>query len=239
MKKFTFFAALLVTLGSAFASKAQSLHMQLGDTIKKNVSGTGDVELKNLVINTTSANMRIEWTITGMHMDPKWHCTGFCDNLQCLGEADVYVGKVTMSAPFAPGPIEDYHVAFNADTAAVGSSAWISVNIVDVNSGDDTDATFIATKSATGITVVRADESAISVYPNPAMNYIDVRYPASADVRNIAIYNLIGKQVGNFRVSSNTSAHCEFNSDMPSGIYMVRITDSKGGVVSTRRFTKQ
>jgi len=240
MKKFTFFAALLITLTSAIASKAQSFHMEYGDTLRKGSMGaTGDVTVLNHIINTTSSDMTIDWKILAIRLDSRWKCNGICDNIKCYASTDITVGNSFTTAPFSPGPIEDFHVLLNGDDAVLGTSASVTLQVVDPASGQTDTVTFIAVKNTTGISVVKVDENAISVYPNPAQNYIDVHYPANADVRNIIIYNLIGKQVGNFRVTNNTSAHCEFGGDTPSGIYIVRLVDSRGSVVSTRRFTKQ
>jgi len=75
------------------------------------------------------------------------------------------------------------------------------------------------------------------VYPNPATNDINIVFDENADVKNIALYNVIGKVMNVYKVSGN-SANLNIE-NLPSGIYFVKLYSANGSVVVTRKFTKQ
>jgi hypothetical protein len=242
MKKFTLLA-LLFAFVCGFTASAQSFYMDKGDTSKAYWTAMGtDVLVYNKIYNKTTSPIKITWRVNNFHMDPGWSCGGICDNILCYGASeDLVTGAISKTTDnIAPKSfISDMHIIFNGDGAAIGTWSFATISFTDVASGDDTSATFAAYKNAVGgITVTRVEDN-VTLFPNPAQNYIDVLYSASADVRTISLYNIIGKLVNVYKVSSNTSAHCEFNTEMPSGIYLMRLADSKGNIVATRKFTRQ
>lgn len=70
----------------------------------------------------------------------------------------------------------------------------------------------------------------IVLYPNPAIQYVDVRVDGDMVVKGIEIYDMYGKLV---RVSETVHVNV---SDFADGIYLVRVTTDKGMV--TKRFVK-
>jgi hypothetical protein len=74
-------------------------------------------------------------------------------------------------------------------------------------------------------------------YPNPAQNEVNVAYDANADIQNIALYSIIGKVLRVYKVTGN-SANLDLE-NIPSGFYFVRLMNSHGDAVATRKFTKQ
>jgi len=243
MKKFTLFVAMILAAFTGTQVSAQSFYMDKGDTSKMYwATPGGDLQVYNKAYNKTSTPIRLKWQVLDFHLDPAWTCGGICDNIMCHTATPDLVDGTTIKTTDDIAPktfMIDNHVIFNGDAAANNTKSWATIKYTDQFSFDTAVATFIAYKNATGVVnVVRADDN-VTIFPNPAQNYIDVLYSSSADVRTISIYNIIGKLVSVYRVSSTTSAHCEFNGDMPSGIYLMRVADSKGNVVATRKFTRQ
>lgn len=78
----------------------------------------------------------------------------------------------------------------------------------------------------------------VTIYPNPARSELNVIFDSKLDIRTIAVYNLIGKVVSVFKVTSGTSARLDID-NIPSGIYFIRLTDSQGKVAATCKFTRQ
>jgi hypothetical protein len=76
------------------------------------------------------------------------------------------------------------------------------------------------------------------LYPNPASQEINVIYNAAADIKSIAVYNLIGRIQTVYKVTGNNSANLQLEG-MPPGIYFVRLFNSNGEAVVTKKFTKQ
>ncbi|MCF6308841.1 MAG: T9SS type A sorting domain-containing protein, partial [Flavobacteriaceae bacterium] len=69
--------------------------------------------------------------------------------------------------------------------------------------------------------------NAFSIYPNPANDYINITSQISGD-KNVAIYDILGKQVINTITSERINI-----SALTSGIYIVKITQN--GVSSTKK----
>jgi hypothetical protein len=123
----------------------------------------------------------------------------------------------------------------NLESAVAGGPFYV---VVEFKEGSTTDtAVFALSKFATNINKTPKAENNISIYPNPARSEVNVLFDANADIRNIAVYNLIGKAVAVYRVS-NGSAKLDID-NMPSGIYFMRFVDGNNHVVATRKFTHQ
>jgi len=77
-------------------------------------------------------------------------------------------------------------------------------------------------------------ESSFQMYPNPVVNQLNIESPN--DVYNYAVYNLQGQQLktGSLHGSSTVKM-----SDLPSGIYLFRITDSTNKTLFTKKLIKQ
>lgn len=235
MKKIKLIAlASVVMIISAFGANAQSFSLEK-DSSKTwwMTNGTMDIHLK--AKNETSSNIQMTWKFTDFHLDPDWIFEGGCDNVGCY----VYSPTNVNTTDFVtPGKQCDYKFSFNGDAGAFDSKSYATIEVT--NGTTVKPATFIAYKTkATGISTSILQDNDVSIYPNPAQNYIDVVYSASSDVKSIAVYNLIGKVVSVYKVTNKNSARCEFNADMPSGIYVVRVADSKGAVIATRKITRQ
>ena len=124
-------------------------------------------------------------------------------------------------------------------TAAVSGTHWMNVTLTDFTSGSggySKTITFVINHTALAVpNVNKATE--VNMYPNPAHDELNVVYDPSADVKTIAVYNIIGKVMSVYKVNGNSA---NLNTEnMPSGIYFVRLMNSHGEAVVTRRFTKQ
>jgi hypothetical protein len=88
------------------------------------------------------------------------------------------------------------------------------------------------TKGATGVADYK--EGILGIYPNPAMDYFNLRIPSSVDqVEHAAIYSLTGVKVMDINqpIMSGVNQVIEINvSDLPKGVYFVRIKTAAGFV---------
>lgn len=80
-----------------------------------------------------------------------------------------------------------------------------------------------ATLSAPGFNAIEG----LKIYPNPATNNITIKTPSN-QIKNVAIYNVLGKEVLNTTITENVSI-----SSLNSGIYIVKITEN--GITATRK----
>ena len=97
--------------------------------------------------------------------------------------------------------------------------------------------TFVFYKVGDGVPAVNMQLNEAVLYPNPAKNEVNLVYNEASDVKNIAVYNIIGKVMAVYKVGS-TSANLDLN-NMPPGIYFAKLYSSAGNVVATRKFTKK
>lgn len=194
--------------------------------------GVMDIHIK--AKNETASQITMSWKFTDHHTDPNWSFVGGCDNAGCY----MFSTGVNATDVVDPGKDCDFKFSYNGDAGAFDSKSY---STIEITSGSTIkSATFVAYKTkAVGIVSTILQDNDIAIYPNPAQSYIDVMYSPSSDVKTIAIYNLIGKAVSVYKVTDKNSARCEFNADMPSGIYVVRVADSKGAVIATRKITRQ
>lgn len=68
---------------------------------------------------------------------------------------------------------------------------------------------------------VDLDKPLISIYPNPANDYVEIVYPASSPARSfISLYSIDGRKVNDFTISSGEKLNL---SGLPKGIYILRV----------------
>jgi len=74
-------------------------------------------------------------------------------------------------------------------------------------------------------------EKNISIFPNPAQSSFTITTRNNVEIENVSVYTLLGKQVQNLtRINSS-----EYDiSNLASGVYVVRMLDSSGGVASKK-----
>jgi len=78
-------------------------------------------------------------------------------------------------------------------------------------------------------------QATITVYPNPATNYIAVN-GNQEEIKQVVIYNLIGRQVKSFIASPDEKY---IVSELPKGMYLIQLLDKNNKVVTTQRVSKR
>ncbi len=78
----------------------------------------------------------------------------------------------------------------------------------------------------------RAD---LSVYPNPATEYIAVNDPGES-VGFVAVFNLVGKKVKEFEYTKGSNLPV---GDLPKGMYLVQLQDRQHNVLKTQMVDKR
>lgn len=236
-----FFAFLSIGSNKMFAQAFSVAH----DTIISNYingSGVGNVQ-NNFAISSGASPVILRWGVIATDFPADWmNGSGICDNSNCYGLSSLWPSgtlKTSMSYSNVSGG-GDFHLQLNMPSGTTLGSYFVTVRIY--NQADTSSSNTIATETfminnyPTGVpTVKQADE--IILYPNPAQNEVNVVFDGNSDIKSVSIYNLIGKQVSLYRVIGN-SANLNIES-LPTGIYFVRLHNSHGDVVLTRKFTKQ
>ncbi|MCF8239000.1 MAG: T9SS type A sorting domain-containing protein [Saprospiraceae bacterium] len=75
--------------------------------------------------------------------------------------------------------------------------------------------------------------NAVSIFPNPAVTWFSLSENIQAS--RVEVYNIIGKQIAQY--SYQSSGRYDI-SNLAGGMYLVRVIDKQGRVVTTKRLTK-
>lgn len=84
-------------------------------------------------------------------------------------------------------------------------------------------------------TATQKDEIKISIYPNPASDYISVQDKDNV-LSNVIIYNLAGRRVKSFITESNQFLNI---TDLPKGMYLIQFLDKSNKLLTTQRLSKK
>lgn len=74
----------------------------------------------------------------------------------------------------------------------------------------------------------------VKVFPNPAEDFIKVT--SDKRIRKVEIYNLVGRVVKSYAYRPNQQYAI---SDLPKGVYLIRIVGANDKVLVTRRVSKR
>lgn len=215
------------------------------DTVYATVSTTAVIH--DDLTNNTGSPLQLRWSVSATNAPNDWLSTaafGICDNNLCRNNTgDTLLWRVSSSTSgttfttgnYMPGVAGTFDLSMDLTGASTGTH-WITVTVTDP-SLYSRNITFILNKWPAAVSNVNSSESDIMLYPNPVSSELNVVYNANADIKNVAIYNIIGKVMAVYKVSG-TSANMNL-SNIPAGIYFIRLTNSRGDVVATRKFTKQ
>jgi len=242
MKKriFTLLAGLLFS----FSSGVYAQSFTIDDTVHS--TPIGYTTVLDVISNTTASTLKVQWKVIASNFPTDWNpLFSLCDNMTCISNGGATannlwpMGLSYTSADISASSIGDFHMIIDLTTATTTGTYYLTVRLNNSTTTSDTAlTTFVINKPSTTATPVIKHTEEVVLYPNPARDEINVIYDASADVKNIAVYNLIGKVMAVYKVTENNSANLNLE-NLPSGIYFARLLNSQGNVVVTRKFTKQ
>lgn len=228
-------------LFSSNTVKAQATFNTEADTVWHTIS-TDNINVHNN-ITPISDTMKIEWKAVSTNLPQDWRNSsvlGVCDNVLCrsnTGDTAITNGnQVFTSMDYIPNQVGDFHVQLTGMNAVSSGTYYLTMNLSEQGGVYDKDITFVFAKWSTNVPGVSNTDD-IVLYPNPARAELNVTYNAKAGIKTAAVYNLIGKQLVAYKVGK-TSAKLNID-NIPSGIYFLRLMDSNGKVVATRKFTHQ
>ncbi len=78
------------------------------------------------------------------------------------------------------------------------------------------------------------ENKALSIFPNPAINYIEIT--PNNQVDRIEIYNTVGREVRSFYFENGKRYNI---ADLPQGLYLVALVNEKTGIIKTVRLLKR
>lgn len=232
----------LLTIGACastgFSANAQSFTLEK-DTVT--VTAYGYVDIYNNITNSTNDTISISWKIIGHNLPTEWQndaAFGLCDNVQCYDKS-ILSGTTQKTMPIDANDKTLFKVQIDVSASTVtptnSGPLYVTAELTH-NTTVDT-ATFQFFKWGTNISSTQT-KSNVTIYPNPAKNNVRVTFDKQSNIKTIAIYSLVGKQLVKHNVTNAEYANIDI-SNIPSGIYFIRLIDDQGQVISTRRFTHQ
>lgn len=227
-----------VVLGSITAI-AQPF-MPAADTVSVFYTSSGTQDIHNdISIPGTGYATYIKWNVVNHDFPASWSAdsnVSACDNYNCYTNmsGNLLGGTLYKSSAYAVGQTGLFKLSVNIPNGANGSH-YVTINLKDSMSTYNKNITFLIHKVPTSASTVNKTNEDVVLYPNPATDDLNVMFDDG--IKNIAVYNLIGKAMVVYKVAGN-SAKMDI-SKLPNGVYFIRLSDAKGQVVATRRFTKQ
>jgi len=258
MKKILLFVVGAVSLVSTYSLKAQTFTIPSDSTVPVDTIIVPpfytSVTVTSDITNITSNNETIKWHVVNTNVPNDWLTNGgfqICDDGTCRTNSANGLWNLTTHngpsySPIYGGNIAHdssglFDVSFNLleNATSTGGPFYMNISFVDQAPGGTSKILTIIfnNKIPASVSNVTNTASDVVLYPNPAHDELNVVYDATADVKNIAVYNIIGKVMQVYRVNG-TSANLDLQ-NIPSGIYFVRLLNSQGNAVVTRKFTKQ
>lgn len=213
------------------------------DTAKGVIYNNGFLEIKDKVTNTSSNSITLDWKVISHTLPSTWTVNGFgiCDNQTCINyisDNPPSLNKVNTAGAMSPSDNFDFKFQIEVAALPTGGPYYVTTSATD-GTTTDTIVYEIINRFPTSVSNInRANKEDVIMYPNPARGELNVIYNGKASIKNISVYNLIGKAVSVYKVTSNNNASLDISS-IPSGIYFIRLVDAQGRVVATRKFTHQ
>ena len=203
------------------------------------VVNSGSFTALNELTNLTTGNLKCEWRVTNTNCPSDYIAMlGICDNATCYSSADIWPSTLHTTLNYAPG-IGDFHILGDMGAVSTPGPYYLRIRLNNKDIPADTSIqVYVLSKPTTGTTTLTRTNSEVALYPNPATSSVNIVYDAVADVKNIAIYSIIGRQMSIFRPTTTNSANLNIE-NLPDGVYFVRLLNSRGDVVATRKFNKQ
>jgi hypothetical protein len=110
-------------------------------------------------------------------------------------------------------------------------------SLTSYSDGINPDACAIDFRTPTGISGKGVVTDAISIYPNPADNFINIILNSNADTKEIKIMDLTGRVIEVRQVQKNENKISMDINNYSSGVYLISFTSNEGTKV--RKFVKR
>ncbi len=195
-------------------------------------------------VTATVSSATIDWKVIASDFPTDWvPVYSICDNASCWSGSGLWTpsgGTLATKTSMPYGTtLGDFHMVVDFTSSTSTGCHYMTVRMNNHSSATDTAyETYVICNYPLSAPIFNKSSDDIILYPNPAHDELNVVYDASSDIKNIAVYNIIGKVLTVYKVTNNNSANLNIE-NIPSGIYFVRLINSHGDVVVTRKFTKQ
>ena len=241
MKRNILFSLLLVSFCAYFAGAQANLVFSPGTVIdNEGIANPDDlfaeVVTKAKITNEGDEPITIRW-VRDTDMPGEWESL-ICDLNSCY-PPQVYSNIAPdlgsgLDAPITLNPGDTTNLDVHLLPKGTGGEGTVSLNIYDVENLDEivASADYNFTIRSTTSTS-EAFKPAISIFPNPATDYIQLSNAREAD--RLVVYNIVGREMRSFNTAPGQRY---FIGDLPNGLYLASLVSRKKGVLNTLRVQK-
>ena len=214
----------------AFCSQLNSQNLTLSVTPpnpKASVQADSpDVAAHAVVKNISPSARTFFWHRTVISQTSGWSNT-VCDKNFCYPNA-VNVKQFTL------GPGEEARLDVHVYPKGVEGKAAIDLKVTEVGNESNTMTTHYSFNQAASAATREVDKASLKVSPNPARDFFTIT--DNEMVHTVTVYNILGKALKTFRTVNGLKYDI---SELPEGLYLVRMTASNGTTIKTVRMNKQ
>lgn len=240
-KKIFTLSTLCVAMGSyAFAQDFTLEHESQTATTTGTEDGNLDdyVTIENHLTNISTSTYKYKWNLLAPITVPTgWTLQGFCDNKFCrLPGGPWATGAVEESDDLLPGVESVFKMQACAPVSAVDGTMSIKVRVFTRDQADTV--TYILQKGVSGLNSISLKDERVVLSPNPAVNQVTVFADKSLGAKQITVINMLGRTVLNQDMAAGTEEALVNLNGVASGVYMIRVSDAKGNVITSRKLTK-
>lgn len=206
-----------------------------------------NVEMHNYITNVSNDTIVYKWKVilSETILPDGWTLFGFCDNQLCRSPFLPWIttGEEQTSNPLYPGTIapaqnRDFKALICAPSDKPNGTAVIRIRVAVANGQVDT-ATFLFSKpcNPTGLDdLLTSADKRVVLSPNPANNMLKVYADKELNASKIYIFNILGSKQMVQPITKEVTA-LDINALAP-GMYVVRLEDKNGKLITTRKFAK-
>jgi hypothetical protein len=186
---------------------------------------SADVVARSIMINAANSTKTFTWTRTIVNVTSGWDIA-VCDKDLCYLPI-VSTRNITLSAG------EQARMDIHAYPNRIRGQALVRLTVTEVGNATNT---FTATYGFNTPVATRdlRNTQNIRVYPNPASDYFTLS-DESNTVEQITVYNILGRAVKTFKADDGLRYNI---SELPDGVYLVRMHSANGATVKTVKMNK-
>jgi hypothetical protein len=176
----------------SFSARAQSFSVAY-DTVY--ITPGSDTNIVNNINNLTTAPIDINWKIAATNFPPGWTWTsGICDVRLCYDAGSLWPSGTVISTGSSVAPGSNvYRVILDLSSVPATGIYYLTVRMHNsAVPSDSASQTYITAPVTTAVQTIKGSDQVL-LYPNPVQDELNIVYDANADIKNIAVYNIIGK----------------------------------------------
>lgn len=186
-----------------------------------------ETRAKATLKNTSSTTKKFTWTRTIKSMTNEWACL-VCDKNLCWAST---INTPTDQIELAAGATSNLDVYIRPNKKA--GSAAVEVKIIEVGNETNTLTGKYNFSTTTRTKDLRENGNTIRIYPNPTVEFFQIT--DNDTIEKVVIYNIIGRQMRTYKASEGMKYTV---SDLPDGLYIIRLLNTNGATVKTVRLSK-